>query len=72
MLARVNQSAPIEHIGNRIIKFTGLTGEYHSDGTFRFDEESIQKLPKCWISQGEKLGYDPYAYVFDQSAVDII
>ena len=72
MLARVNQSAQKEHIGNRIIKFTGLTGDYHSDGTFRFDEESIKKLPKCWISHGEKEGYDPYSYVFDFSEVDIL
>ena len=61
-----------EHYGsNWEINFAGYTGEYKGN-TVYFDKKSKEKLPKGWIKEGEKLGFDPYAYVVMEEDVEVI
>lgn len=65
MKVRIKESLLVKDTyGNgKIINFAGFTGELQSDGTVIFDEESKKKLPKGWIEEGEREGFNPYGYV---------
>ena len=61
-----------DYYGNHIINFAGYSGERQKDGLVIFDEESKRKLPKGWIKQAEREGYDPFSYVFYDSDLEVV